>query len=277
MFLDYLYVDNSAGHKLAEIHFSNRIAYIVGGSPSETTSILDAIALNYSHLLRRIGITASNLCTEVFVRPESPPDINSFNITTSGYGFDESAYSTNHSPVVLYYSVDPNIYCKCGALDIPERYYREWINPLQTGSSWRMACSDESIDTECYQKTCLQRALDLLYPDKKVEVFNINHKTFGYSIDSSGGSISLELKQFLTYVIDMAFRVSLDDHGKPLEEAKLRHCLVLIDDIDVFITPDLQPKLLPVLREVFPTIQFIVTTNSQSTLDSFSDIQTIKL
>lgn len=274
MFLDYLYVDNSAGHKLAEIHFSNRIAYIVGGSPSETTSILDAIALNYSHLLRRIGITASNLCTEVFVRPESPPDINSFNITTSGYGFDESAYSTNHSPVVLYYSVDPNIYCKCGALDIPERYYREWINPLQTGSSWRMACSDESIDTECYQKICLQRALDLLYPDKKVEVFNINHKNFGYSIDSSG-SISPELNQFLTYVIDLAFRVSLDDYGKPLEEAKLRHCLVLIDDIDAFIAPDLQPQLLPVLREVFPTIQFIVTTNFLSTMDSLSDIQKI--
>ncbi|ETR68903.1 MAG: hypothetical protein OMM_04284 [Candidatus Magnetoglobus multicellularis str. Araruama] len=55
------------------------------------------------------------------------------------------------------------------------------------------------------------------------------------------------------------------------------HCIVFIDEIDLFLHPIWQQKILSVLRKFFPNTQFIVTTHSPLVVDGLDRQQIIQL
>lgn len=47
--------------------------------------------------------------------------------------------------------------------------------------------------------------------------------------------------------------------------------IVLIDEIELHLHPKLQRKIMPKLSEIFPNVQFIVTTHSPQVLGEIGD------
>ncbi|MFY9821082.1 MAG: AAA family ATPase [Thermoanaerobaculia bacterium] len=78
----------------------------------------------------------------------------------------------------------------------------------------------------------------------------------------------------LSWVADLLGHALLEmDEGDP------RHLqgIVLLDEIDLHIHPTWQRRIVPLLREIFPHLQFIVTTHSPLVLASFEHEEIIPL
>jgi len=73
-------------------------------------------------------------------------------------------------------------------------------------------------------------------------------------------------RQILLLVADIARRLTIANPSldNPLEGEGV----VLVDEIDLFLHPAWQRKIIPNLRKTFPNIQFIVTTHSPQVLSS---------
>lgn len=76
-------------------------------------------------------------------------------------------------------------------------------------------------------------------------------------------------KSVLALTGDLARRLSIANPKS--ENPLLGQGIVLIDEIDLHLHPAWQAKILPVLLEVFPNIQFIVTTHAPKVLGEIGD------
>lgn len=74
-------------------------------------------------------------------------------------------------------------------------------------------------------------------------------------------------KAFISIVADLALRL-LNANPKSENDALDGHGVVLIDEIDLHLHPKWQRQVLPKLRQIFPNIQFIMTTHSPSVIQS---------
>ncbi|MBQ7618085.1 MAG: AAA family ATPase, partial [Desulfovibrio sp.] len=93
--------------------------------------------------------------------------------------------------------------------------------------------------------------------------------------------LPLNLKQLsdgyrtmLALVMDLARRMALAYDGVQLTagESVLHTAgIVLIDEIELHLHPSWQQTVLPRLREIFPNVQFIVTTNSPQVVTSIDE------
>lgn len=90
----------------------------------------------------------------------------------------------------------------------------------------------------------------------------------GYRFSSSsdpGAALSLQslsegFRSTFVWVLDLIMRLS--GHGIDLGHTKDAAAIVLIDEVDLHLHPSWQRTLLPTLNEIFPQMQFIVTTHS---------------
>jgi len=90
----------------------------------------------------------------------------------------------------------------------------------------------------------------------------------GYRFSSSsdpGAALSLQslsegFRSTFVWVLDLLMRLS--GHGIDLGHTKDAAAIVLIDEVDLHLHPSWQRTLLPTLNELFPQMQFIVTTHS---------------
>lgn len=72
-------------------------------------------------------------------------------------------------------------------------------------------------------------------------------------------------KQILLLVSDISRRLVTANPNNP-EVLKKGQGIVLVDEVDQHLHPGWQRKIVPALREVFPSIQFILTTHSPQVL-----------
>ena len=105
--------------------------------------------------------------------------------------------------------------------------------------------------------------LELKY-DRKNLSFIIKipgHQPFGLNQMADG---------FFSFVkILTELMIRMDDYNDTIDFAK--NAIVLIDEIETHLHIDLQKKVLPILIELFPNIQFIVTTHSPFVIASLEN------
>ena len=78
------------------------------------------------------------------------------------------------------------------------------------------------------------------------------------------------LRNMIVLISDIAFRcIKLNPHFGD-DAAKKTAGIVMIDEVDMFLHPAWQQRVLGSLREAFPNIQFIVTTHSPQVLTTVS-------
>lgn len=75
-------------------------------------------------------------------------------------------------------------------------------------------------------------------------------------------------KSIISLVADIAYNLSISNRGT--QELNYLHSsgIVLIDEIGGHLHPKWQRKIIPVLRDIFPNIQFFITTHSPQVISS---------
>ncbi|CAA6803959.1 MAG: Putative ATP-binding protein involved in virulence [uncultured Aureispira sp.] len=87
-------------------------------------------------------------------------------------------------------------------------------------------------------------------------------------------SLSDGEKTILTLISDIAYNLSIaNPEGKTTEEILGSKGIVLIDEIDAHLHPTWQREIVPLLLDLFPSIQFFVTTHSPQTIASIKSEQ----
>lgn len=106
---------------------------------------------------------------------------------------------------------------------------------------------------------------DLEYSSSLNEQLVMNHAIHG---KIPLGQLSDGLRNTVAMVADIAFRcVKLNPHL--CEQAALKtQGIVLIDEVDMFLHPAWQQRIIQALRNAFPLIQFIVTTHSPQVIST---------
>ena len=99
----------------------------------------------------------------------------------------------------------------------------------------------------------------------------IKYKKDKFYIQSSQGDIPLEymssgFQTMLNLVIDISYRLTVLNPS--IENPTSMFGIVLIDEIELHLHPKWQWKILSVLEDTFPNIQFIVTTHSPMVISS---------
>ena len=77
------------------------------------------------------------------------------------------------------------------------------------------------------------------------------------------------------WIADLLGHAFLDEDGQV--DPKTLEGIVLLDEIDLHLHPTWQRRLVPILRQVFPRLQFIVTTHSPLVLTGFEADEIIGL
>lgn len=114
--------------------------------------------------------------------------------------------------------------------------------------------------------TRFEHILQEIYGDKTLKL-NFDIETFAFTIQQSGrepfdfNTMSMGYAAVFDIVGDLMMRMeskcSYDIEG-----------LVLIDEIETHLHVELQKKIVPILTELFPNIQFVLTTHSPFILNS---------
>ena len=76
------------------------------------------------------------------------------------------------------------------------------------------------------------------------------------------------IKAAFSLVADIAYRCVRLNPMYGADACKLTQGIVMIDEVDLFLHPAWQQRILPDLRRIFPKIQFIVTTHSPQVVSS---------
>ena len=76
------------------------------------------------------------------------------------------------------------------------------------------------------------------------------------------------IKAAFSLVADIAYRCARLNPAFGEEACQKTQGIVMIDEVDLFLHPAWQQRILPDLRRVFPNIQFIVTTHSPQVVSS---------
>lgn len=114
-----------------------------------------------------------------------------------------------------------------------------------------------------------EKLLQRIYQDDNLKIV-FNYKDYSFRICTEGKSFKFtELSDGFAAVLDIVVDLILkmqDDNS--LTRAYLKEGIVLIDEIETHLHLALQKVIMPILTEIFPNIQFIITTHSPFVLNS---------
>jgi predicted ATP-binding protein involved in virulence len=150
-------------------------------------------------------------------------------------------------------------------------YREEQIKALEQGYSWGEPGSHflQTIKAIQFAVNCLIEKQtgwkDIAYSSSHEQQIVLTHPQHG--------TLPLErlsdgLRNMVAMVADLAYRcVKLNPHLGA--EATIKtHGIVMIDEVDMFLHPSWQQRVISSLRQAFPNIQFIVTTHSPQVLST---------
>lgn len=118
-----------------------------------------------------------------------------------------------------------------------------------------------------------ENILKTIFEDKHLEL-KFNDETFQFSIHESGrepfdfNTMSSGYAAVLDIINDLIMRMEAQSGLRTEFDME---GIVLVDEIETHLHLELQKKILPVLTELFPNIQFIITTHSPFILSSLDD------
>lgn len=118
-----------------------------------------------------------------------------------------------------------------------------------------------------------ENILKTIFEDEHLEL-KFNDETFQFSIHESDresfdfNTMSSGYAAVLDIINDLIMRMEAQSGLRAEFDME---GIVLIDEIETHLHLELQKKILPVLTELFPNIQFIITTHSPSILSSLDD------
>ena len=151
------------------------------------------------------------------------------------------------------------------------RTFFEWYRDKEADEILR-AREYENYEYNDPALTCVRRAIEAMIGN--VSGLRIKRNPVRMVVDKSGKEIRVDMlsdgeKCTLALLGDLARRLVLANPNaeNPLEGEGI----VLIDEIELHMHPSWQRRILHVLREVFPNIQFIVTTHSPQVLGEVND------
>jgi len=82
-------------------------------------------------------------------------------------------------------------------------------------------------------------------------------------------SLSVGYQTMFAWTVDLAWRLA--EHHKEADEPLLQPAIVLIDELDLHLHPKWQRRIRGDLSEVFPQVQFVVTTHSPILAQTYLD------
>lgn len=111
-----------------------------------------------------------------------------------------------------------------------------------------------------------------LYEDKNLHL-DFNYKDYSFRINTEGKSFKFtELSDGFAAAIDIIADLILKmQEGDAVTRFYVKPGIVLIDEIETHLHLSLQKNILRILTNVFPKVQFIVTTHSPFVLSSLDD------
>ena len=117
-----------------------------------------------------------------------------------------------------------------------------------------------------------ERLLGEIFQDKDLQLY-FNYKDYSFKILTKGKEFKFtELSDGFAAVLDIVVDLILKmQHKNQLTRAYKCEGIVLVDEIETHLHLELQKVIMPLLTEIFPNIQFIVTTHSPFVLSSLSN------
>ena len=88
-------------------------------------------------------------------------------------------------------------------------------------------------------------------------------------------NLSTGYRAILSMIMELAYRASV--LNPTMEDFSELEGVVLIDEIDAHLHPKWQWKILDAIRQVFPSVQFIIATHSPIVISSIKDARIIKI
>ena len=117
-----------------------------------------------------------------------------------------------------------------------------------------------------------ERLLGEIFQDKDLQLY-FNYKDYSFKILTKGKEFKFtELSDGFAAVLDIIVDLILKmQHKNQLIRVYEYEGIVLVDEIETHLHLELQKVIMPLLTEIFPNIQFIVTTHSPFVLSSLSN------
>ena len=117
-----------------------------------------------------------------------------------------------------------------------------------------------------------EELLGEIFQDKGLQL-HFNYKDYSFKILTKGKEFKFtELSDGFAAVLDIVVDLILKmQHKNQLTRAYECEGIVLVDEIETHLHLELQKVIMPLLTEIFPNIQFIVTTHSPFVLSSLSN------
>ena len=117
-----------------------------------------------------------------------------------------------------------------------------------------------------------EKLLGEIFQDKDLQLY-FNYKDYSFKILTKGKEFKFtELSDGFAAVLDIVVDLILKmQHKNQLTRAYECEGIVLVDEIETHLHLELQKVIMPLLTEIFPNIQFIVTTHSPFVLSSLSN------
>lgn len=117
-----------------------------------------------------------------------------------------------------------------------------------------------------------EKLLGEIFQDEDLQL-HFNYKDYSFKILTKGKEFKFtELSDGFAAVLDIVVDLILKmQHKNQLTRAYECEGIVLVDEIETHLHLELQKVIMPLLTEIFPNIQFIVTTHSPFVLSSLSN------
>ena len=117
-----------------------------------------------------------------------------------------------------------------------------------------------------------EKLLGEIFQDKDLQL-HFNYKDYSFKILTKGKEFKFtELSDGFAAVLDIVVDLILKmQHKNQLIRVYECEGIVLVDEIETHLHLELQKVIMPLLTEIFPNIQFIVTTHSPFVLSSLSN------
>ena len=153
---------------------------------------------------------------------------------------------------------------------------QEFLNFLADLKIQEALARNEKLDAEANQINKwfvnFEQLLGKIFQEKALKLA-FNYKDYSFKILTKEKEFKFtELSDGFAAVLDIVVDLILKMQDKnQLTRAYKREGIVLVDEIETHLHLELQKVIMPLLIEIFPNIQFIVTTHSPFVLSSLSN------
>ncbi|MGL4695162.1 AAA family ATPase [Enterococcus larvae] len=301
MKIDSIEIKNIGPIDELKLNFTPRLNVICGTNGIGKTTILETIAANFFGWERTVRIRKKyNTINSNFIVNSKDDKRNDRNMKVVGYHPFEYAIqdSASHSQLdeakeVIYFSVNREMAYK-QVTSIPKDPLRDKFNSAELAQNglnsedlkaWlikRYLIMGRPEMLSGYEKRNYELAIEAFNKiDPNVKFSHVENQTFEILVKDKENMVYLEylssgyktcLFMILGIITEIEFRYY--DNKINIEEYE---GLVLIDEIDLHLHPIWQSKIIQILKNTFPNVQFIITSHSPHVIQNLAADEIIAL